>query len=93
MTDRKALLVIFLTIFIDLLGFGIIIPLLPDYSFKILHIDESVIGLLVGIYSLMQFIFTPVWGSLSDIYGRKPILVMSLAGNVISYILMFLALS
>ncbi len=93
MTDRKALLVIFLTIFIDLLGFGIIIPLLPDYSFKILHIDESVIGLLVGIYSLMQFIFTPVWGSLSDIYGRKPILVMSLAGNVISYILMFLVFS
>lgn len=93
MKDRKALLVIFLTIFIDLLGFGIIIPLLPDYSFKILHIDESVIGLLVGIYSLMQFIFTPVWGSLSDIYGRKPILVMSLAGNVISYILMFLVFS
>ena len=93
MKDRKALLVIFLTIFIDLLGFGIIIPLLPDFSFKVLHIDESVIGILVGIYSLMQFIFTPVWGSLSDIYGRKPILIMSLSGNVISYALMFLVFS
>ncbi|MCE1166055.1 MAG: MFS transporter, partial [Bacteroidetes bacterium] len=93
MKDRKALLVIFLTIFIDLLGFGIIIPLLPDFSFKVLHIDESVIGILVGIYSLMQFIFTPVWGSLSDIYGRKPILIMSLTGNVISYFLMFLVFS
>ncbi|MCU0372579.1 MAG: MFS transporter [Ignavibacteria bacterium] len=93
MKDRKALLVIFLTIFIDLLGFGIIIPLLPDFSFKVLHIDESIIGILVGIYSLMQFIFTPVWGSLSDIYGRKPILIMSLSGNVISYALMFLVFS
>jgi MFS transporter, DHA1 family, tetracycline resistance protein len=93
MKDRKALLVIFLTIFIDLLGFGIIIPLLPDFSFKVLHIDESLIGILVGIYSLMQFIFTPVWGSLSDIYGRKPILIMSLSGNVISYALMFLVFS
>jgi MFS transporter, DHA1 family, tetracycline resistance protein len=93
MKDRKALLVIFLTIFIDLLGFGIIIPLLPDFSFKVLHIDESFIGVLVGIYSLMQFIFTPVWGSLSDIYGRKPILIMSLGGNVISYILMYLVFS
>ena len=93
MKDRKALLVIFLTIFIDLLGFGIIIPLLPDFSFKVLHIDESVIGILVGIYSLMQFIFTPVWGSLSDIYGRKPILIMSLSGNVISYALMLLVFS
>jgi MFS transporter, DHA1 family, tetracycline resistance protein len=93
MKDKKALLVIFLTIFIDLLGFGIIIPLLPDFSFKVLHIDESFIGVLVGIYSLMQFIFTPVWGSLSDIYGRKPILIMSLSGNVISYILMYLVLS
>ncbi len=93
MKDRKALLVIFLTIFIDLLGFGIIIPLLPDFSYKVLHIDESVIGILVGIYSLMQFIFTPIWGSLSDIYGRKPILIMSLSGNVISYVLMFLVFS
>ncbi len=91
--DKNAFIVIFITIFIDLLGFGIIIPLLPEFSFKVLRIDESMIGVLIGIYSLMQFVFTPVWGSLSDIYGRKPILLISLAGNVISYFIAFLVLS
>lgn len=88
--NRTAFLVIFLTIFIDLLGFGIIIPLLPDFLKNVTMANESMIGLVVGIFSLMQFIFTPVWGSMSDIYGRKPILVMSLIGNVISYFLMAL---
>ena len=88
--NRTAFTIIFLTIFIDLLGFGIIIPLLPDFLKNVVMANESVIGLVVGIFSLMQFIFTPVWGSMSDIYGRKPILVMSLIGNVISYFLMAL---
>jgi MFS family permease len=83
--NKSALLVIFLTIFIDLLGFGIIIPLLPDFSDSVLHLNKTMIGVVVGVYSLMQFIFTPVWGSFSDVYGRKPILMMSLAGNVIAY--------
>lgn len=91
--NRTAFLVIFLTIFIDLLGFGIIIPLLPDFLKNVVMANESLIGLVVGIFSLMQFIFTPVWGSMSDIYGRKPILVMSLSGNVISYFLMALVFS
>jgi MFS transporter, DHA1 family, tetracycline resistance protein len=91
--NRTAFLVIFLTIFIDLLGFGIIIPLLPDFMKNVVMAKESIIGLVVGIFSLMQFIFTPVWGSMSDIYGRKPILVMSLTGNVISYFLMALVFS
>jgi len=91
--NRTAFLVIFLTIFIDLLGFGIIIPLLPDFLKNVTMANESMIGLVVGIFSLMQFIFTPVWGSMSDIYGRKPILVMSLTGNVISYFLMALVFS
>jgi MFS transporter, DHA1 family, tetracycline resistance protein len=82
---NPALLVIFLIIFIDLLGFGIIIPLLPSFSINVLHINESTIGLVAGIYSLMQFFFTPIWGGLSDRYGRKPILIMSLIGSVISY--------
>jgi MFS family permease len=55
--------------------------------------NKTTIGLLTGIYSLMQFIFTPVWGSLSDVYGRKPILVMSLTGNVIAYAVMALVFS
>lgn len=90
MNNKKALFVIFLVIFIDLLGFGIIIPVLPFFTEKVLVMSKTEIGLLTGIYSLMQFIFTPVWGSLSDVYGRKPILKMSLAGNVIAYTLMAL---
>ncbi|MEP7147150.1 MAG: MFS transporter [bacterium] len=93
MKNRPALIIIFLTIFIDLLGFGIIIPLLPSFSVNELHISESMIGLIAGIFSLMQFLFTPVWGSLSDRYGRKPILVMSLVGSVISYLLLALVFS
>lgn len=92
-TNKSTLVVIFLTIFIDLLGFGIIIPLLPSFSVNVLHIDESTIGLVAGIFSLMQFLFNPIWGSLSDRYGRKPILVMSLAGSVISYLLLALVFS
>src|SRR5690606_10274557 len=85
---NPALFVIFLIIFIDLLGFGIIIPLLPSFSINVLHINESTIGLVAGIFSLMQFFFTPIWGGLSDKYGRKPILVMSLIGSVISYLIL-----
>jgi len=91
--NKSAFVVIYFTIFIDLLGFGIIIPLLPDFSFKVLHISETMIGLVAGIYSLMQFFFTPLWGSLSDIYGRKPILIMSLTWNILAYSLMALVFS
>ncbi len=80
-------------VFIDLLGFGILIPLLPTFSQNVLHMSESAIGLAAGIFSLMQFIFNPLWGRLSDIYGRKPIIIFSLSGNVISYILLGFVLS
>lgn len=93
MKKNPALLVIFLIIFIDLLGFGIIIPLLPSFSINVLHINESTIGLVAGIFSLMQFFFTPIWGGLSDRYGRKPILIMSLIGSVISYAVLGLVFS
>jgi len=86
--NKSTLVVIFLTVFIDLLGFGLIIPLLPTFSIEVLHLNEFYIGLLVGIFSLMQFLFTPVWGSLSDRYGRKPIIVMSLIGSVVSNLLL-----
>lgn len=93
MKNKSALIVILLTTFIDLLGFGLIIPLLPSFSINELHISESMIGLIAGIFSLMQFLFSPVWGSLSDRYGRKPILVMSLIGSVASYLLLALVFS
>jgi len=91
--NKPAYIIIFLTIFIDLLGFGLIIPLLPSFSVNELHLSESMIGLIAGIFSLMQFLFTPIWGSLSDRYGRKPILVMSLFGSVASYLLLALVFS
>ncbi len=89
--DRR-IFVIFLTVFIDLLGFGILIPILPTFAQNELFMSETLIGLTVGIFSLMQFIFNPLWGRLSDIYGRKPILIFGLGGNVISYIITGLVL-
>lgn len=86
--NRVAFVIIFLTIFIDLLGFGIVIPLLPSFCINELHTSESTIGVIAGVFSLMQFLFNPIWGSLSDRYGRRPILIMSLAGSVISYLLL-----
>jgi MFS family permease len=90
--DRR-IAIIFLTVFIDLLGFGILIPLLPTFAQNELMMNETLIGLNVGIFSLMQFIFNPFWGRLSDIYGRKPILLFGLGGNVFSYIITGLVLS
>lgn len=89
--DRR-IWIIFLTVFIDLLGFGILIPILPTFAQNELAMNETLIGLTVGIFSLMQFIFNPLWGRLSDIYGRKPILIFGLGGNVISYIITGLVL-
>lgn len=90
--DRR-IWIIFLTVFIDLLGFGILIPILPTFAQNELMMNETLIGLTVGIFSLMQFVFNPLWGRLSDIYGRKPILIFGLAGNVFSYIITGLVLS
>ncbi|MCC6865418.1 MAG: MFS transporter [Ignavibacteria bacterium] len=90
--DRR-IWVIFLTVFIDLLGFGILIPILPTFAQNELFMNETLIGLNIGIFSLMQFIFNPLWGRLSDIYGRKPILIFGLSGNVISYIITGFVLS
>lgn len=90
--DRR-IWIIFLTVFIDLLGFGILIPMLPTFAQNELMMNETLIGLNIGIFSLMQFIFNPLWGRLSDIYGRKPILIFGLTGNVFSYIITGLVLS
>jgi MFS transporter, DHA1 family, tetracycline resistance protein len=84
--NRSALVLIFLTVFIDLLGFGILIPILPSFSVKELHIDEAAIGIAIAIYSFVQFLFNPVLGKLSDKYGRKPVIVVCLLLNAIGYI-------
>jgi MFS family permease len=90
--DRR-IYIIFLTVFIDLLGFGILIPILPTFAQNELAMNETLIGLTVGIFSLMQFIFNPLWGRLSDIFGRKPILLFGLGGNIFSYIITGMVLS
>ncbi|MCU0343374.1 MAG: MFS transporter [Ignavibacterium sp.] len=86
MKNRSALVLIFLTVFIDLLGFGILIPILPSFSVKELNIDEAAIGIAIAIYSFVQFLFNPILGKLSDKYGRKPVIVVCLFLNAIGYI-------
>src|SRR5438874_7992640 len=81
---KPSLLIIFLTVFIDLVGFGIVLPLLPIFA-KNLEANGATIGALMASYSLMQFIFAPVWGRLSDRIGRRPVLLVSTAGAAISY--------
>lgn len=83
----KPLLIIFLTVFIDLVGFGIVIPALPYYvESEIFRATPFEIGILFASYSLMQFIFSPILGSLSDKYGRRPVLFFSILGSAIGYL-------
>lgn len=86
MKNRSSLVLIFLTVFIDLLGFGILIPILPSFSVKELHVDEAAIGIAIAIYSFVQFLFNPVLGKISDKYGRKPVIVVCLFLNAMGYI-------
>jgi len=90
MNRKPSMLVIFLTVFIDLVGFGIIVPLVPMFS---RHYGASgfMIGVVIASFSAMQFIFSPIWGKLSDRYGRRPILLISTAGASISYVIFALA--
>jgi MFS family permease len=83
---KPSLLVIFLTVFIDLIGFGIVLPLLPVYSDQF-GASGLVIGLILASFSAMQFVFSPVWGRLSDRIGRRPVLLLSTAMASCSYAL------
>ncbi len=83
---RSPLLFVFLTVFIDLLGFGIVIPLLPVYA-QVHGASGEVLSYLFASFSLMQFVFAPFWGRLSDRIGRKPVLVGGLIGTGLSYAL------
>ncbi len=86
------LAIIFLTIFIDLIGFGIVLPLLPFYA-QDFGATPAIIGLLVAIHPAMQFVFGPIWGRLSDRVGRRPILLLGLVGSGLSYMIFGLATS
>jgi MFS family permease len=83
---KPSVLVIFLTVFIDLIGFGIIVPFIPSYS-EHFGAKGFVIGLIFAAFSAMQFVFAPIWGRLSDRHGRRPILLISTAGACLSYVL------
>lgn len=83
---RASLLVLFLTVFIDLIGFGMVIPFLSFYA-REYGASGVEVGAVVGIYSIMQFFFAPVWGRLSDRVGRRPILLLSLCASTTGYLL------
>ncbi|MEN9722045.1 MAG: hypothetical protein RJB38_31 [Pseudomonadota bacterium] len=84
------LLSIFMVVFIDLIGFGIVIPILPYYG-REFGASASTLGWLMAVYSLMQFLVAPLWGRLSDRIGRRPVLLMSLLGTGLAQILLGLA--
>ena len=86
---RSPLLVIFVTVFIDLVGFGIVIPVLPFYvEGSRFHASPRMVGLLFASYSIMQLIFTPILGRMSDRYGRRPILFFSLLGTSLGFFIL-----
>ncbi len=84
---RRPLAIIFQTIFLDLLGFGIVLPLLPIYAERFGATPLMVTSISAS-YSLMQFLFVPLWGRLSDRVGRRPILLISIAGACAAYFFM-----
>jgi DHA1 family tetracycline resistance protein-like MFS transporter len=90
MFKNRALAAIFLVIFIDLLGFSLILPLLPYYA-ATFKANSTQTGLLVAVYAAAQFIAAPFFGRFSDRWGRRPVLLFSLAGNIFSFILLAMA--
>lgn len=88
--SRSSLTIIFFTVFTDLLGFGIVLPLLPYYAHQF-HASGVAVGLLIAVYSAMQFFFAPLWGRWSDRVGRRPVILISLAGSTCSYLLFAVA--
>ncbi len=86
MKRKPSLLVVFLTVFIDLIGFGIVVPLVPIYS-RHYGAGGFVIGTIIASYSAMQFLFAPILGRLSDRIGRRPVILFSTAGAALSYVL------
>jgi DHA1 family tetracycline resistance protein-like MFS transporter len=86
---RSPLIVIFITVFIDLVGFGIVIPVLPYYAEGTrFGATPREVGLLFASYSVMQLIFAPTLGRLSDKYGRRPVLLVSLLGTAVGFLIL-----
>ncbi len=90
MNSRKNIAILFFTMVVVMLGFGIVIPIIPFYveSFGATGKD---LGLMMAIFSIGQFIFSPIWGTLSDRIGRKPVLMIGAFGNGLSLLMMGLS--
>jgi DHA1 family tetracycline resistance protein-like MFS transporter len=88
--NRSALAILFVIVFIDLLGFGMVIPVMPLYAER-LGASEAWTGLLSAGYSAMQFVFAPIWGRLSDRIGRRPVLLASIAMTAVAFAMYGLA--
>ena len=82
---RSPLVILLLTVLLDLIGFGIVLPLLPTYA-KDLGANPFMIGLIASIFSIMQFFFSPLWGKLSDKIGRRPVMLISIFITAVSYL-------
>ncbi len=89
---RSPLSVLFFTVLVDLMGFGIVIPLLARYAER-MHATPFAAGMLLAIFSLMQLVFAPIWGAISDRIGRRPVILVSLATSALSYLLLGLGWS
>lgn len=87
MKNKASLTAIFFTIFIDLMGFGILIPLLPSFASKELNVSDLGIGATVAIFSFMQFVFNPMLGKLSDKIGRRPVILATQLLTASSYVM------
>lgn len=83
---KPTLLTIFLVVFMDLIGFGIVMPILPLFA-REFHAQGWQLGVILSAYSFMQFLVAPVWGKLSDRVGRRPIILLSLFGSTLSYLI------
>src|SRR5512134_409126 len=83
---KPSLLIVWLTVFIDLIGFGIVVPLVPVFA-KRFDASSYTIGLVLASFSLLQFVFAPIWGRLSDRIGRRPVMLVSTAGATLSYVI------
>ena len=87
MNTKKALPILFLVMFLVMVGFGIIIPVIPFYAEEI-GATPTQLGLLMAVYSLMQLLFAPMWGRISDRVGRKPVIMIGILGLSLSFFLM-----
>jgi DHA1 family multidrug resistance protein-like MFS transporter len=88
--NRCNILILFFTLSVVMLGFGVVIPILPFYA-ETFGASGTSLGLLMASFAVMQFICAPVWGTLSDRYGRKPILIIGVMGNALSHLLFALS--